>query len=235
MVKKILWVGGWCVWITVCYFLAQALVVAVWWVLGLDASTNDALPSTLLTAGIYGLMLALSFGGAYLVRKHLELPKVAELMALTRQIKWRDVGQAVLYALAYFGVLVVVMVAFQMLFPELANQEQDIGFAKTGNDWWQLVLIFIALVIIAPVAEELTMRGLLFGRLRAKISFWPTTIIVSLLFALAHWQINVGIDVFILSLFLCYVREKTGAIYAPVMIHILKNLVGFLALFVWAF
>lgn len=218
-------------WIVACYFLAQYATLGIFSLLGLTG-TNDTLMNTILTAVVYVVMLAISFGGAYAVREIYKLPKIKELAGFTRRINWKDLGQGLVYVALYFCVLVVVMIVFQMLFPDLAGEEQSVGYSKTGNDFWQLSLIFFALVIVAPVAEELIMRGLLFGRLRSKIPFWPTTIMVSLLFALAHGQINVGIDVFILSLFLCYVREKSGAIYAPILMHSIKNLLGFLTVFV---
>jgi membrane protease YdiL (CAAX protease family) len=141
------------------------------------------------------------------------------------------VVKAFLTFLLYIVALVGVMWVFALLFPELSEQEQDLGFEKSGNGFSQLKLIFVSLVIIPPVVEELIMRGFLFGRLRAKVGFWPATIVVSLIFALAHGQVNVAIDTFVLSLFLCHVREQTGAIWSPIIIHTLKNLLGFSLVF----
>jgi membrane protease YdiL (CAAX protease family) len=42
-----------------------------------------------------------------------------------------------------------------------------------------------------------------------------------------------GMDTFVLSLALCYLREKTGSLWAPVALHMLKNGVAYLALFVF--
>ena len=231
MVKKLFWACAWCLWITFCFFLTQVIVAYALSLFG-PIESGDALANTLLTTVIYIIMLCMSFGGACLVRERYQLPGLKSLAGMLRRINWKDVGQALTYIALYFCALVIVMTAFQMLFPELAGEEQNLGYVKTGNEYWQLILIFVSLVIVVPISEELIMRGLLFGRLRSKISFWPTTIIVSLLFAVAHGQINVGIDVFILSLFLCYVREKTGAIYAPILMHSTKNLIGFLTVFI---
>lgn len=232
MVSKIFWACGWCLWTIICYFLSQIIVVEVFSLFGLIGS-NDTIINTLFATFVYAIMLGLSYGGVYLVRKSYKLPKLSEMAGLTRRINWKDLGQAIVHVTLYFCVLIVAMMALQMLLPELANEDQDVGFAKSGNDLWQLCLIFFSLVVAAPIAEELVMRGMLFGQLRSKLSFWPATILVSLLFALAHGQVNVGIDVFVLSMFLCYVREKTGAVYAPIMMHSIKNLVGFLVVFVF--
>lgn len=231
MVKKVAWVLGWCAWITFCYLMSKAIVVELFRAFGL-IGTGDTLINTILTILVYAVMFAMSYGGARLAREYIKLPKIKELAGMARRVHWKDLGQAIIYIALYLCVLITVMMSFRMLFPELANEEQNLGYSKVGNNAWQLALIFMSLVIIVPVVEELIMRGLLFGRLRSKISFWPTAIIVSLLFALAHGQINVGIDVFILSLFLCYVREKTGAIYAPIFMHSIKNLLGFITAYI---
>jgi membrane protease YdiL (CAAX protease family) len=54
---------------------------------------------------------------------------------------------------------------------------------------------------------------------------------VSALFGLAHMQWNVAIDVFVLSMVACYLRELTGSIWAGIILHCLKNLIAFIALF----
>jgi len=42
-----------------------------------------------------------------------------------------------------------------------------------------------------------------------------------------------GIDTFILSLVLIYLREKTDSLYASIGLHMLKNTIAFLGLFVF--
>ena len=64
-------------------------------------------------------------------------------------------------------------------------------------------------------------------------------IITSLIFASPHLLESgsggllwiAGIDTFVLSLVLCWVREKTGRLYAGMGIHALKNTVAFISLF----
>ncbi|HMQ09657.1 MAG TPA: CPBP family intramembrane metalloprotease, partial [Candidatus Nanoperiomorbaceae bacterium] len=126
----------------------------------------------------------------------------------------------------YISVLVLSIVAATILGDEVMNQTQEIGFAATNNVS-ELVFIFVALVIVAPLFEEMMMRGFLFGKLREYLSLWPSAILVSLVFALAHGQINVGIMTFVLSMFACRMREKTGAIWAGLFLHMTVNLVAY--------
>jgi len=133
----------------------------------------------------------------------------------------------------YILVMLVSFAAQFLLGGGVMSQEQTLSFATTGNVWWQLIIIFAALVVVAPLAEEMLMRGFLFAKLRAKLPFWPVAVIVSLLFAVAHWQLNVGIMTFILSMFTCRMREKTGAIWAGVGLHMVVNLVAFSLRFIF--
>ncbi len=109
-------------------------------------------------------------------------------------------------------------------------EQQNIGYSEPNG--FELALIFVALVLLAPFVEEVLFRGFLFSAFRRTFGFWIGAIGVSLLFAVAHGQANVGIDVFVLSMFLCYLREKTDSLWPAIALHSLKNLVAFVVLFI---
>lgn len=119
-----------------------------------------------------------------------------------------------------------------------AEQAQETGFTLYMSGATR-IFSFLALVIVAPVAEEVIFRGWLYGKLRQVLGELPewagiclSTFIVSALFGLAHWQWNVGVNVFCLSVVLCGLREITGTIYAGIFTHILRNGVAFYYLYV---
>jgi membrane protease YdiL (CAAX protease family) len=131
----------------------------------------------------------------------------------------------------YFAATLIVLTIISLLVPDLnLDEEQEIGFDGISQPY-EYILAFIALVILPPLAEEAIFRGYLFGKLRSFLTFWPTTLAVSFAFAVVHLQINVAIDVFILSIALCYLREKTGDIWASVFLHAIKNGIAYVFLF----
>jgi membrane protease YdiL (CAAX protease family) len=229
--KPALQIIAWLAWLATVFFLVQNLVVWLLAALPFQVSDSDTLILSLTEALAYGLMLVIGVGGPWLIRRTIKLPPIRDLFGKLRHITWQDVGKAFGAIPGYYLILIVAMIVMMVLVPDLADQEQAIGFDQANNAWWQLTLIFLALALVAPIAEELLMRGLLFGRLRAILPFWPTAIIVSLLFAAAHLQLNVAVDTFILSMFMCRDREQTGALYAPILIHVIKNSVAFVILF----
>lgn len=135
----------------------------------------------------------------------------------------------------YFIVYVMMSTAVQTLIQLVpgydAAQAQDVGFATAHG--WGLILIFVSLVILPPIGEEVIFRGILYPGLKRSMKKMVAAIVVSLLFGLAHLQWNVGIDTFVLSLVAIVAYEKHSSIWLPIGIHGVKNLVAFLALFVF--
>jgi membrane protease YdiL (CAAX protease family) len=134
---------------------------------------------------------------------------------------------------AYMLTTVIVLATVTYFVPWIdAEQVQDIGFDNLTLPY-EYVLAFIALVILPPLAEELLFRGYLFGRLRKRFGFLLTTAVVSVIFGLVHLQWNVGIDVAVLSVYLCLLREVTGSVWASIFLHSIKNGVAYFALFIF--
>ena len=154
---------------------------------------------------------------------------------LGRLVQWRDIGLslagAVLYVLGTVGLAYIAATFFGLN----TAQEQDLGISTRlfGNE---LMTAFLVLVVLTPVLEEALFRGFLYGKLRrvmAKVPWWLPAILVSALFGVAHGQWNVGLDVFVLSMVACGLREATGSIWAGIVLHMIKNMVAFMATFVF--
>jgi len=141
----------------------------------------------------------------------------------------------------YFVLYIVLAAVVTTLVPSIdLDQRQDVGF-QAANGLLPLAVVFLSLVVLPPIAEEILLRGFLFGSLRARISFVWAAIWTSIIFAIAHLQGGeqgapllwiAAIDTFVLSLVLCYLREKTGRLWAPIGLHMLKNGVAYVALFI---
>lgn len=165
-----------------------------------------------------------------------------------RKATFRDLGlnnpqkKYIVYALAgfatYFMLYIVGRIITSIILPDLnLEQEQQLGFDKKTSGV-QLLPIFISLVILPPLVEEIVARGFLFTGLRTKLPFAAAASITSLLFAAVHlgaandgllWI--AGIDTFILSMVLCYLREKTGSLWPSIGVHFIKNGLAFFIVF----
>ena len=118
------------------------------------------------------------------------------------------------------------------------NQEQNVGFQSVNGNFG-LILAFISLVVLPPIAEEIIFRGYLFSGLRTKIKFIYAALLTSLIFAMPHlieskdggilWI--AGLDTFILSMVSSALREKTRSLWSSMLLHSFKNGVAFVGLF----
>ncbi len=112
-----------------------------------------------------------------------------------------------------------------------SEQPQDVGFGGfiAGNN---RIWAVIAIVFIAPIAEEVIMRGWLYGKVRRKLPAYASILLVSILFGVMHGQWNAGVATFVLSLLLCSMREVTGSIWSGALLHILSNGIAFYILYI---
>jgi membrane protease YdiL (CAAX protease family) len=164
--------------------------------------------------------------------------------ALMRLIGWnRFQLRYIVIALAGFGVYILGYIVTAMITSALVpslnlGQKQDVGF-QNAHTQLSLILTGISLVVLPPLAEEITFRGFLFTGLRRRFRFLPATLITSVLFAIPHLQFGgntpllwvAALDTLILSFVLCYVRERTNSLWPGILIHATKNGIAFIALF----
>lgn len=146
-----------------------------------------------------------------------------------------DIGLVVAELIAFL-VLSSFLTKIFSLFPWFdISESQDVGFSSLYLISDRIVA-FLALCILAPIAEEVIFRGWLYGKLRKiipgkKLSIAVSIFLTSLLFAILHGQWNVGVTVFALSVVMCIARELTGTIYSGILLHILKNAIAFVLVF----
>lgn len=147
-------------------------------------------------------------------------------LGLTDSPTLTDIGLApvgyVVYAI-FANILTAIFSIFSWF---NAEEAQDIGFAYfiTTTD---RVFAMTAVVLIAPIAEEIIMRGWLYGKLRSRTGIIVALVITSLTFAILHGQWNVAVVTFALSAVLCGLREITGTIWSGIILHTLVNGIAF--------
>jgi len=156
-----------------------------------------------------------------------------------RRPRWSDPLFGVAAVLPYFVLyLLTVGVVSSLVHSLNVNQQQQLGFNNvTGGG--QLLMTFISLVILPPIAEEIMVRGFLYSSLKKALPTIWAVLLTSALFAAAHLPEGgssgplwiAALDTFVLSLVLIYLREKTGGLYASMTLHAIKNGVAFTALF----
>lgn len=222
-------------WVAATFIVSQLLVALL--IAGVNRAGYDleSMGNTNLTViglgvVIYGLMLLMTIG---IPRWVLRQATTLRELGIARTLEWRDIALALAGMVTYFVLTAVLLLLASEIVPGLdLEQAQEIGIIAPSRGL-EIALAFMLLVVIGPFVEELLFRGYLYGKLRARaVPFWLTTLVVSVLFGLAHMQWNVGIDTFALSLVMCVTREITGSLWPSVLMHMMKNGIAFYFLFV---
>ena len=138
-----------------------------------------------------------------------------------RTLRWLIASIVAFYAFA---------VAYAALLDPGGEQSvaEDVG---ADEETIQLVLAGLLIVGVAPVVEEFFFRGLLFGALRQRFSFWPSAALAAILFGLIHYTGPDTLDLLpvlaVLGFFFCFVYERTGSLYPAIAFHALNNAIAF--------
>jgi CAAX protease family protein len=139
-----------------------------------------------------------------------------------------------------FGVaaLVVVIVAGNVVSwllgrPIITSFQVDIYTTARAGGW--LLWLWLAVVVVTPIGEEILFRGFLFrGWLRSPRDVWPVIVVTSLLWALIHVQYDwyvIG-QVFAFGLLLGWMRWASGSTVLTILLHALINTEGMIETFV---
>ncbi len=153
--------------------------------------------------------------------------------------RWKDLAYGLAGLTLYYPAYIVLILIIQKIDPSLnINQKQNIGFSGVSGNI-PILLTFFSLVILPPIAEESLFRGFLYSGLRKKMPKIIAALLTSAIFASAHLPEGVGgllwaggIDVFILSMVLVFLREKTNSIWPGVTLHAIKNGIAFYLIYI---
>lgn len=89
-----------------------------------------------------------------------------------------------------------------------------------------VIVQWIGIGIIIPICEEFVFRGLIYMRLRDRVSVKPAIVISAVIFGVYHGNLLQGIYAFLLGILMAYMMEKYKSITAPCLFHVAANLLS---------
>ncbi len=132
-----------------------------------------------------------------------------------------DAVLVVLITLGYMPLNLVVnalnMWIVKLIFGQ--NIMVEIPVAQTG---WELAVSILVIGLAAAVCEEVLFRGILQGSME-KLGKAGMFIIVSVLFAAFHFNIEHFLGVFVLSLLIGFIVYRTNSLYMGMLAHFTNN------------
>ncbi len=141
-----------------------------------------------------------------------------------RRGKWGTVGFSyrgfnptiLLWGLLMILSLNVVMDPILSLFPDVA--------VPVGRG----IYMILAIVVLAPIFEELICRGIVLEAVRRKHGAWMGCLASALVFGFMHIQPQLVINAFACGLILGYIYLRTRSIFAPIILHSINNLLAYI-------
>jgi membrane protease YdiL (CAAX protease family) len=147
---------------------------------------------------------------------------------------WPRRGEMV-FGIAAMVVLIVAGNVLSWLLGRSLVTSFQVDIYRTASAAGWLLWLWLAVVVITPIGEEIIFRGFLFrGWLQSPRDVWPVIVVTSLLFALIHVQYDwyvIG-QVFVFGLLLGWMRWATGSTILTILLHALINTEGMIETFV---
>lgn len=150
---------------------------------------------------------------------------VSKSLFKDRHIDWTVYLLILLATLSIAIILEPLNTLIEKLLPMPTWVEQFFSAAFTPT-----ITTFILVAILAPLCEEILMRGVILRGLLTSMSPGKAIVWSSFLFALIHlnpWQ---GVFAFLIGLFLGWMYWKTRSIWPCIFIHFVNNTLSFVGL-----
>lgn len=140
------------------------------------------------------------------------------VIGLARPIDWKLV-------LGMFTLLMIIDVMLRAVMAGADSNEPGGALDLSGVGYWGLFYSLVTACLLAPFAEEILFRGVLFSSFRNRVGVFVAAIISSVVFALFHLcggYCLVSIGIFGFSIALLY--AATESLATVIALHILYNL-----------
>ena len=142
---------------------------------------------------------------------------------LALQWSWRAVGFGLLFG--GLGLLVSLPAAslWVWVVGEDANSAAGEVFGDVESTWAWAVVVFVAVVVVAPVCEEIVYRGLLWGAVAQRWGRWVAFAVTTVVFAIAHFEVTRIPLLLVVAVPIGLARLYTSNLTASIVAHQVTN------------
>ena len=146
------------------------------------------------------------------------------LLSLDRvKASFKKILVSLYYLLLFWPFIYIVSLMSNLLITEAAEQKV-VSLLRNGSYKEQLYII-VSAVIVAPIIEEIYFRHILYAKIKLYVGILPSIIISSILFGILHKNIYAYITLFLVSIFLCIIKEISGCTIFPIYVHSIFNII----------
>ncbi len=169
--------------------------------------------------------LALLAAGLVVVRRSAPPGRGGE--ALARLWAWPGgwalaLGAAAGIVLKYLAALLGALE--RPVFPQEGTNNPLILHPHSFAQPMSLAILITAVAVVAPLAEELFFRGMLYGWLRAHLGLFWAVLLASGVFGLAHQPLSLAPPLALIGAGLCLLYERWRSLWVPAAAHCAINI-----------
>lgn len=195
--------------------------------------------------------LVMSFQNGFSVEEigkcYLEVAKNGKMLAvctalsgimtvlLFYRLKWAELGKTYLSTRPWGALLWVMLLAVGTILPaEWIYEQMQIAMPEAYEQMFEGIMKepwgYLAIGIVAPLAEEIVFRGAILGKLLKLLGRqrrWIAIGISAIIFGLIHGNIAQGVHAFIIGLLLGWMFCRTNSVVPGVVFHWVNNTVAY--------
>ncbi|MCH9732871.1 MAG: CPBP family intramembrane metalloprotease [Actinomycetia bacterium] len=149
---------------------------------------------------------------------------------LRLQWSWRSAGVGALFGAGGLLLTLPAAAVWIVIVGEDANSAVGNAFGDVRGTWASAVIVFMVVVVLAPVCEEIVYRGLLWGAVDRRWGRWPALIVTTVVFAVAHLEWTRAPLLLVVALPIGLARLYGGNLAASIVAHQVTNLLPGLVL-----
>jgi membrane protease YdiL (CAAX protease family) len=160
---------------------------------------------------------------------------VENCFGIRRHSLGKDILAGIFFLLASLPGIIIFSMLYRWLLHALGQslEPQDI-LQQLMQEHYSLltrICFFVLAVVVAPVAEEIVFRGVLFRLISRRFGLLVGMLFSALLFTLIHMHLASFMPIFVLAVALSFFYALTGSLLVPITMHALFNALGLLAFY----
>lgn len=135
------------------------------------------------------------------------------------------------------AVAVLAVYSLEHVFAKFTGQPPETWVEEVlSRPPWQLLSVFVTILLLGPVSEEIVFRGVLLNLFRTSRpwTLWAGIVFTALLFAAVHPQyhhLSTLIELMSLSLIYGWARLRSGGMALPILLHSFSSALA--VIFTW--
>lgn len=166
------------------------------------------------------------------------------VLILARRFTWADlglrpvalhwIGPAVLSALGCLAFAGAVSQVLERFGAPPMMQDYVALLAPGGLSWQRAVALVVVVGVLVPLAEEVLFRGVLYAWLRQRWGVATSALVSAGLFALAHGNARMAVQIFVTGIVLAVLYERSRSVLTSALTHMTVNTVSLVIIFSYA-